>query len=415
MHRWVRLLHLLKDMTMHVVALIVGITCCVGVALDAFQTIVLPRRPTGRLRITRFFFIVTWNPLSALTPRIRSARVREQIYGMYGPLSLILLLVLWGALLILGFGLCFYAGGSPFVESVHLQGVAASFRTDLYVSGTTLFTLGLGDVVPRSFPVRMLIILESGVGLGFIALVIGYLPVLYQAFSRREVSVALLDARAGSPPTSTELLRRHGFEGGQEALVVLLAEWERWSAEILESHISYPILCYYRSQHDNQSWLSALVAILDTCALLIAIVEGTAARQAQLTFAIARHALIDLGHVFNLEKKAAAVRPAEADRLPPAEFAKLCDALGDLHMRMCGDSDAAQRLHTLRSLYEPHANALADYLKMPLPTWIPAPLAKDQWKTVAQLRNRTEAVLTATSHVSDRAAATRLGDEGHGF
>ena len=400
---------------MHLVALIAGIICCTGVALDAFQTIILPRRPTGRLRITRFFFTFTWNPLSALTPHIRSARVREQIYGMYGPLSLILLLVLWGLLLILGFGLCFFALGSPFVESVHVPGATPSFLTDIYVSGTTLFTLGLGDVVPRSFAVRQLIILESGVGLGFIALVIGYLPVLYQAFSRREVSVALLDARAGSPPTSTELLRRHGFDGGQEALVVLLAEWERWSAEILESHISYPILCYYRSQHDNQSWLSALVAVLDTCALLIAIVEGTAARQAQLTFAIARHALIDLGHVFHLEKKAAAGRPPEADRLPQPEFARLCATLGDLHMRMCGDSDAAQRLHALRALYEPHAIALADYLKMPLPAWIPEPLAKDQWKTVSQVRNRTEAVLTATSLISDRAAAAHLSDEGHGF
>src|SRR5580698_3701173 len=291
-------------MMMHLVALIAGIICCTGVALDAFQTIVLPRRPTGRLRLTRFFFTFTWNPLSALTPHIRSSRVREQIYGMYGPLSLILLLVLWGLLLILGFGLCFFALGSPFVESVHVPGATPSFLTDIYVSGTTLFTLGLGDVVPRSFAVRQLIIIESGVGLGFIALVIGYLPVLYQAFSRREVNIALLDARAGSPPTAAELLRRHSFDGGQEALSDLLAEWERWSAEILESHISYPILCYYRSQHDNQSWLSALVAILDSCALLISIVEGTPARQAQLTFAMARHALIDLGHVFHLEERA---------------------------------------------------------------------------------------------------------------
>ena len=155
-----------------------------------------------------------------------------------------------------------------------------------------------------SLAARALIICESGMGLGLVALVIGYVPVLYQAFSRREVSVALLDARAGSPPTSTELLRRHAFEGGQEALTVLLAEWERWSAEILESHISYPLLCYYRSQHDNQSWLSALVAMLDSCALLISIMEGASARQAQLTFAMARHALIDLGHVFHLEAQA---------------------------------------------------------------------------------------------------------------
>ena len=168
---------------------------------------------------------------------------------------------------------------------------------------------------------------------------------------------------------------------------MLLAEWERWSAEILESHISYPILCYYRSQHDNQSWLSALVAILDTCALLISIVEGTAARQAQLTFAMARHALIDLGHVFHLERRRRRCGRLKRTGFRHRSLRSCAKRWATCTCGMCGDSDAAQRLHTLRSLYEPHAMRLADYLRMPLPTWIPAPLAKDQWKTVAQLRN----------------------------
>jgi len=122
--------------------------------------------------------------------------------------------------------------------------------------------------------VRELIILEAGTGLGFLAVVMGYFPVLYSAFSRREVSISLLDARAGSPPTAAELLRRHSYDGGDAALSLLLVEWERWSAELLESHISYPLLCYFRSQHTNQSWISALTAVLDTSALLIAGVQG---------------------------------------------------------------------------------------------------------------------------------------------
>ncbi len=397
---------------MHISALIAGLICCLAVALDAFQTIILPRRPAGRLRITRAFFILTWAPWKALAPRIGNAKTREQVYSVYGPLSLLLLLVLWALLLLVGFALFFFALGSPFVDAMHMREVTslAMFRTDLYVSGTTLFTLGLGDVVPHALGARALIICESGVGLGLVALVIGYVPVLYQAFSRREVSVALLDARAGSPPTSTELLRRHAFEGGEEALTVLLAEWERWSAEILESHISYPILCYYRSQHDNQSWLSALVAILDSCALLISIMEGTPARQAQLTFAMARHALIDLGHVFHQEAKAKA---AEAqDRLPEAEFARLCEVLGDIGMRMCGDTASASRLKTIRVLYEPHAIALSEYLRMSLPTWIPEPNAKDQWRTIARLRREAEAVLNG-GVVSEHASAVRLHDETH--
>src|ERR1700730_4929564 len=294
-----------KGLLVHVAAFIAGLFCTLGVALDAFQTIVLPRRPTGRFQLTRIFFIATWAPWVVMPERARNKKVREQIYSVYGPLSLLLLLLLWALLLISGFALFYFSMGSPFGDVMlqHTASAWARFGTDFYVSGTTLFTLGLGDVVPHSRVARGSIILESGVGLGFVALVIGYLPVLYQAFSRREVSVALLDSRAGSPPNAAELLRRHSFGGGQEALTVLLEEWERWAAEILESHISYPILCFYRSQHDSQSWLSALVAILDTCALLISVIEGTPARQAQLTFVMARHALVDIGQVFGVQDR----------------------------------------------------------------------------------------------------------------
>jgi hypothetical protein len=384
---------------LHVVAFFAGMICCLGVALDAFQTIILPRRPTGRFEITRIFLTATWVPWVIFAERFKNKKVREQVYSVYGPLSLLLLLLLWALLLIFGFALVYFSLRSPFGDVMmgHNASVLGLFGTDLYVSGTTLFTLGLGDVVPHSLLARAVIIFESGVGLGFVALVIGYLPVLYQAFSHREVSVALLDARAGSPPNAAELLRRHAFEGGDEALMALMAEWERWSAEILESHISYPILCYYRSQHDNQSWLSALVAILDTCALLISVVEGTPSRQAQLTFVMARHALIDLGHVFRVEQHDAWQRRDDVDRLPPKDFYRLCDALGDNHLRLCGDPAAARRLHTIRALYEPHARVLAEYLRMPLPVWVAPPKENDQWSVLTKLRTDAEKVASGGS------------------
>jgi len=384
---------------LHVAAFIAGLFFCLGVALDAFQTIILPRRPTGRFQITRLFFLATWTPWVMMAERASNKKVREQIYSVYGPLSLLLLLLLWALLLISGFGMFYFSMRSPFGDALmgHSTSAWAQFGTDLYVSGTTLFTLGLGDVVPHRLLARGLIIFESGVGLGFVALVIGYLPVLYQAFSHREVSVALLDARAGSPPNAGELLRRHAFEGGQEALSALLAEWERWSAEILESHISYPILCYYRSQHDNQSWLSALVSILDTCALLISVVEGTPSRQAQLTFVMARHALIDLGHVFHIEEHEAWQRQSELNRLPSKDFYRLCEALGDNHVRLCGDPAAAKRLNTIRALYEPHAFVLSEYLRMPLPVWVAPPKENDQWSILTKLRTDAEAALKVRS------------------
>ncbi|MGP8261018.1 MAG: potassium channel family protein [Acidobacteriaceae bacterium] len=396
---------------MRVAAFVIGLMFCLGAVVDAFQTIILPRRPTGRFRITRLFTIVTWTPWAALARRIGNRKLRETLYSTYGPGSLLFLLMVWALLLVTGFGLMLFALGTPFADAMAAPSVIGRLRTDLYASGTTLFTLGLGDVVPRSLAARALIVCESGTGLGFVALVIGYVPVLYGAFSRREVSVALLDARAGSPPTSTELLRRHSFAGGQEALVVLLIEWERWSAELLETHVSYPILCYYRSQHDNQSWLSALTAVLDSCALLISVVPGVASRQAQLTFAIARHALVDLGHVFQLEKHEAKWRAHEgADRLPPANFDLLCGAMKEMGMRLCGDPDAPARLHALRALYEPHAHALADYLGLSLPLWVPEEHAKDQWKTVEAVRSQAASILKSTV-VSDQSEAIRLHSE----
>ena len=400
---------------MRIAALIVGLLFCLGVVLDAFQTIILPRRPVGRFRITKFFYLLTWSPWASIARHTRDPKVREQLYSWYGPGSLLLLLMVWAFMLVTGFGLLFFGLRTPFADPLANASALARLRTDLYVSGTTLFTLGIGDVLPRSLAARTLIVIESGTGLGFVALVIGYVPVLYNTFSRREVSVALLDARAGSPPTSSELLRRHAFAGGQEALVVLLIEWERWSAEILESHISYPILCYYRSQHDNQSWLSALTAVLDSCALLISVVPGVASRQAQLTFAMARHALVDLGHVFHLEQREAAWQARGGpDRLPPANFGQLCDLMSEAGVRLCGDPEAPARLHALRALYEPHAQALGDYLGMSLPGWIPGPRAKDQWKTVEAVRSQAASVFNKKDiAISDRAGVFNLNSEEH--
>ena len=416
---------------MRTAALILGLLLCLSVLVDAFQTIILPRRPVGRLRITRFFTLATWIPWSFAVKRIPNRKAREQLYSIYGPGSLLLLLGVWAGFLVFGFALLFFSLGSPFADTLTQPNHLGHLRTDLYVSGTTLFTLGLGDVVPRTLATRSIVIVECGTGLGLVALVIGYVPVLYNAFSHREVSVALLDGRAGSPPTSAELLRRHAFKGGQEALVVLLVEWERWSAEILESHISYPLLCYYRSQHDNQSWLSALTAVLDTCALLISVVPGEASRQAQLTFAVARHALVDLGHVFRLEEHEARIRANSAahERLPPAHFKQLCDTISEAGLRLCGDPDAGARLHALRALYEPQAQALADWLGMSLPAWVPEPRAKDQWKLVELVRSKAAASITDTagdhaldptiaslvekSALSPQAVAVRLHSDEH--
>lgn len=396
---------------MRTLALIAGILCLCIVLLDAFQTIILPRRATGRFRLTRIFYVVTWNPWVFFARRLPNPRKRETVLSYYGPLSLIFLLVVWAAGMVVGFALIFYSAGSPFSDAAQ----RASIYSDLYVSGTTLFTLGIGDVTPHNAWARVLIILESGMGLGFLAVVMGYFPVLYGAFSRREVSISLLDARAGSPPTAAELMRRHSYDGAAQALSVLLVEWERWSAELLESHISYPLLCYFRSQHNSQSWLSALTAILDTSSLLIAGVRGHEARQAQLTFAMARHALVDLSQIFNLRPVANA-----PDRLPPARCRELYEMLSASGIKLCYDESSRERLRQMRALYEGYAEALCRYLVMPLPQWFSDQPRKDNWQTVARVRAQTEATAADGSApgppAADRtAAASALIEHPHDF
>jgi hypothetical protein len=393
-----------------IVTLIAGFLCVAAVLLDAFQTIILPRRATGRFRITRIFYILTWRPWVFLTALMHDLRKREALFSFYGPLSLILLLIVWACGMVFGFALIFFALGSPFKDPM----LHAGFRTDIYVSGTTIFTLGLGDVTPDEAWSRALTIIEAGTGFGFLAVVMGYFPVLYSAFSRREVSISLLDARAGSPPTAAELLRRHAYEGADQALSLLLVEWERWSAELLESHISYPLLCYFRSQHTNQSWISALTAILDTSALLIAGVRGHEARQAQLTFAMARHAMVDLAQIFTLTPLNG--RP---DRLPPQRYEELYGLLCQSGVSVCRDQASYERLEDMRKLYEGYAEALSAYFRMPMPPWISTQPHKDNWQAVAKVRAKAEAANPSETHPAKLGETSQVGvpliDHHHDF
>ena len=358
-------------MSSTVLLALLGIALIAVVLWEAFETVILPRRVTRWFRLTKFFYRSTWILWSMLASRVRGKRRRETIMSFFGPLSLIILLALWASGLIVGYGVLHYAAGSR----LRGEGVIPGLATDLYLSGTTFFTLGLGDVAPGSWTERILTVLEGGMGFGFLAIVIGYLPVIYQSFSRREVIISLLDARAGSPPSAAEVLRRHSEDAAFEALTELLRDWEQWSAELLETHLSYPVLAYFRSQHDNQSWLSALTTILDSCALVLTGMEGVPARQARLTFAMARHAVVDLAQTFNYAPD------GHADRLSPEDFKRLCAAVTSARLQL-KDPDG-RHLAKIRRMYEPYVQSLAEYLKMPLPPWIPSATRKDNWETTA--------------------------------
>jgi hypothetical protein len=347
----------------HVLAAVAGIAILLFVLWDGFETIVLPRRVTRKSQ--HIYYLTAWRVWSAIGRRMQPAKRREAYLSIFGPLSLLLLFGVWVFGLLVGFGLLYWSFSS-----------VADFPSALYLSGNALFTLG--STRAHDAPGALISVIEAGLGMAFLALVISYLPVLYQSFSRREVAIVQLDARAGSPPVATELLRRHA-QGGQalDLLEPFLREWERWAADLLESHISYPVLCYVRSQHDNQSWLGALTAMLDTCTLVIQGGGGAATWQAQLTFAMARHVVVDLAQILR-----ASPHPPVPERLSPADFERLTKAVRRAGLQLDRGPEIAECITELRAMYEPFVNGLAEWLMLRLPGWF-ASGGIDNWRTSA--------------------------------
>jgi hypothetical protein len=357
-----------------VLALLTGLVL-IGIALlDAFETIVLPRRISRRLRVARFFLVVTWRPYAAIARRMRDDTRRETYLSFYGPSSLLMLVAVWAIILVLGFALLQWSAGSALNSPDNQR----DFWTDVYFSGTTFFTLGLGDVVPDSSPARVLTVVEGGTGFAFLALLISYLPIVYQMFARRETNVSLLDQRAGSPPSAAELLRRNVDRGDVTELITLLHDWEIWVGDLLESHLSYPTLAYFRSQHENQSWVGALAVIIDVSAYVLACGKTGAVRQAGFTFAIGRHAAGDLTNVLGVRP-----RPPAVDRLDAAAASHLWKTATASGLLTDQQLAASTRLTDIRSAYEPYLEALSQQLLMDLPPWVPLPNSKDNWESTA--------------------------------
>src|ERR1700677_344727 len=357
-------------------AIILGCIIIGVVLLDAFETVVLPRRVTRHFRLTAWFYRRTWIPWKNIAAHIRTPARQQSFLGYFGPLSLILLLEFWAASLILGFALLQYGIGGH----EQLSHEPITFGRIIYHSGQTFFTLGYGDILPTSSLARALSVLEAGMGFAFLGVVIGYLPVVYGSFSRREIQISMLDARAGSPPTASELLVRLAGGSGNPAIdqIVLdavLRDWERWCGELLESHISYPVLSFFRSQHSNESWLGALQTMLDVTSLLITGIEGIDPGQARLTFAMARHAAVDLAQVVN-----ARYDPLAPERLTDETLMSLYETLSSAGLKLRPGDEARAKLDRLRSMYEPYLHATGKNLMLSIPAWKHPEKMRDNWQ-----------------------------------
>ncbi len=362
--------------------LIVGIA---GVALvglmvaEVFFAFLMPRRVKRSPRIARRAWTVAWQPWRRLAARL-SPGSEDTMLGLYGPLGLVGILVVWALGVVLGFAMLQWALGSD----LGAGGQKVGFLEDAYFSAGGFLDAST-EFAPHGASAKLAFIAEVAIGFGVIFIVIGYLPALFQSFSRREVAVSQLDPRAGSPPTAGALLLRSATLQGWEDLDDYLSQWEEWAAELMETHLSYPALAFFRSQHVNQNWLSALTCVLDAGAFAMASAPpGAPTEGAQLSFAIGRHALADLGLTFN-----ARPRPPESDRLGDAQLVELRARLEAEGLELADPEPATARLAKLRASYEPLAAALGGVLALPLPAWIPVDDASTNWRRHVRAAHRS--------------------------
>jgi len=338
------------------IALPVGIVLVAWTLLDVFRTLVMPRAARGRVRLSRILFRTMWRPWRWIGVRRKTVQARERVLATAAPFFFFVLLVGWVSLALLGYALILWS--PAFVDGIGPGG--DSFGNALYVSGTSLFTLGSdGGVTGWT---RAIVVVEGATGLGLFAVVIAYLPVLYQAFNRREVGVLLLDARAGSPPSGPELLHRMGSAGVASSLHGLFAEWERWVADVLESHMSYPLLTLFRSPHDNTSWVTSLGSVLDAATLLLTAVEDAPDERAILMYGTGVHAVEDLFYYFRLTERETVIQRDEFE-----------DVLGDMKddgFAVRPLDDAFARFTQKRAKYAPRLDALAVLLAATPTLWI---------------------------------------------
>jgi hypothetical protein len=340
-----------------------GLLIWLGVIWDGFATIVLPRTVAPMRRLSGRFNRWSWRLWAAVGRRIGPLGLRLSFLAVYGPISVILLLIIWAGLMIVAFALIYHALGP------RLQAAFGSidFGTLLYMSASTFLTLGLGDVTSADPIGRLFIILETGTGYLFLGLLITYMPVLEQGYGAREVGNLLIHSRAGQPPGPIKLLHRYASPDRLEVLRGNLREGERWMAETLQSHLSHPVLSFYRAQHWGQAWLVSLTIVLDCCALLIVSGDGIAAEQARLTYRMGLRLLSDLTDALGL-----AADPRRRGRLTEAEVPALIAAMEASAIPWTIGPRAAAQLLRLVRRYEVYLVPLAEWLVIPLPDWVPA-------------------------------------------
>jgi len=340
-----------------------GIAIIGNVLYDVFQSIVVPRPTPARFRIARFFSILIWPRWRALGLRLKPER-RDRWIGAYAPVIVASLLVAWVAGLILGYGLVLFA------LAPHVQPEPKSLWTAMYFAGVSLLTIGYGDIVATGGLARLVVVLAGVTGLGVVALAISFIFSLYSTFQRREAQVLLLDARAGAPPSGVNLLetvKQLGLEHEPERIFI---EWERWAAEVLDTHLAYPLLAFFRSSHDNESWVSALGAVLDAATLVMTTLDEGPKGEAKMLYSIGQHLVDDLSRYFGRPVNREAGRAGRGVAIEREEFDQARDRLAAAGYKLLPPEQSWARFSSVRSTYADSLNAMARFWAAPPAQWI---------------------------------------------
>jgi len=316
---------------MPVAEIVAGLLIVALVLYDVFQTVIVPRPSTSGIGVARYVIVATWPAWRRYCESIRSADARERRLGAYAPFMLVFLLFFWIVALIFGYALILFALRDQVTPPLD------DLWNAVYFAGTSFLTIGFGDVT--------------------------FLFSLYGSFQRREVLVVTLDARAGAPPSGVQLLEKLSRLSLVGDLDALFAAWETWSAEVLDSHLAYPLLCFFRSSHDNESWVSALGALLDAATLCITTVEDGSAGAAHLLVGLGSHLVEDVTRYFRMPHEHGAL----VDR---AEFDVARERLRAAGWRLRDAERSWADFQALRARYAEDLNAMARFWAVPPAQWI---------------------------------------------
>lgn len=345
-------------MVPNVVAIVAGAIVILLALNDVFQSVVVPRAAGRAWRVS----FVVWSAVWSFWPRIafrlfpRDADRCENFLADFAPFTLVLLLAVWTACALLGYALIFWGLRDGMRPSLHTFGDA------LYFSGTSLFTLGFGDLVGRTGAPRAMSVLEALTGLGILSIVTAYLFAIFAAFQTRESFVVTVSARTSLPPSGINLLTVAAYADTRAHFDTLMLDAQRWCAALMESHLAYPVLAFFRSNHDCQSWVGTLGSLLDAALLVMTTVDGEPVGEARIFYTLGRHATRDLARHFRVT--------SHAPGIERSEFERACDRLARAGYTL-RDRDAAwSHFSELRRAYAPNLNALAHFFRTPPLQWI---------------------------------------------